>query len=218
MSRGRDQQCNYHQCSLAKSPAYSTRAAAKCPRVFAYQLHRFPFWIFFRGFRIQAAARAVPSRLQVARCHEAVTNSVTHHHHTFSCPLLGPLPAFLGGGPLTVCLPRHSALLWRAAPHDSTPTRGDPPRVTIPTPLHTYTHLFFSFCSRQSVGVSTAPGLLRAFTFLSLSHHTHSPAPLWPPPSPGRWSSDGLPAAPFCAPVAGSATRSHSHTGRPSKG
>jgi hypothetical protein len=62
---------------LAKSPAYSTRAAAKCPQVFAYQLHRFPFWIFFRGFRIQAAARAVPSRLQVARCHEAVTNSVT---------------------------------------------------------------------------------------------------------------------------------------------
>ena len=29
-----------------------------------------------------AAARAVPSRLQVARCHEAVTNSVTPLSHT----------------------------------------------------------------------------------------------------------------------------------------
>ena len=41
---------------------------------------------------------------------------------------------------------------------------------------------FFSFCSRQSVGVSTAPGLLRAFTPFFSSYHTHSPAPFGPRP------------------------------------
>ena len=140
------------------------------------------------------------------------------YHTTHSPAPFWPRPR-LGGGPLTVCPPRHSALMWRPAPHDSTPTRGDPRRFTIPTSLHTHTHThpFFSFCWRLSVGVSTAPGLLRASTLFFLSHHTHSPAPFWPPPSPGRWSSDGLPAAPSCAHVAGSATRFHSHTGRPSK-
>ena len=54
-------------------------------------------------------------------------------------------------------------------------------------------------------------------SLLSFRHTTHILLPLLAPAPTGRWSSDGLPAAPFCALVAGSATRFHSHTGRPSR-
>ena len=101
MSRGRDPQCNYHQSSALPD------------------VHRM-LLDFFRGFRIQAAARAVPSRLQVARCHEAVTNSVTHHQSNAS-----PSPAVTR--PLT-----NSAAPDRPSPPLYTTTPRLPPASVAP--------------------------------------------------------------------------------------
>ena len=141
-------------------------------------------------------------------------------HHTFACPLLAPPPPgrwSSDGVPAAPFCAHVAGSATRFHSHTGRPSKVHHPHLPPHTHTHTHTHPFFSFCWRLSVGVSTAPGLLRAFTLFFLSHHTHSPAPFWPPPSPGRWSSDGLPAAPSCAHVAGSATRFHSHTGRPSK-
>ena len=125
-------------------------------------IHRNPFLDLFQGFYDPSGCTRRPSTLASCPLSRRRDHQCNYHHHHLSalCFLLSAFCLCLLYA--TFCYPDLCSLLSAFCSILST--------------------FFFSFCSRQSVGVSTAPGLLRAFTPFFSSYHTHSPAPFGPRP------------------------------------